>query len=439
MIPRYSTPEMRHIWSPEYKFQKWLEVEIAVCEGWAHLGQIPPQAVEKITSRASFSVQRIEELEEVVRHDVIAFLTNVAENVGEEARYIHLGLTSSDILDTSMALLLREACQIILQDLEELSRVLQRRALEHKDTPMIGRTHGIHAEPITFGLKLAIWWDENRRNIERLKRAIETINYGKISGAVGSFAHVEPSVEEYVCRKLGLKPAPISSQIIQRDRYAELLTTLAIIASSVEKFATEIRNLQRTDIREVEEYFSPGQKGSSAMPHKRNPIACEQVCGLARLVRTNSLAALENMPLWHERDITHSSVERVILPDSTTLIDYILKRFTRILDRLLVYPDQMMENLNKTRGLIFSESILLALIRKGLSREEAYQMVQRRAMEGWKGNRLFKESVLDDEEIGKYLSREEIDSAFDLREQLRHVDHIFDRVFPKPEGKEGGR
>ena len=439
MIPRYTTPEMQRIWSPEYKFQKWLEVEIAVCEGWAHLGQIPPQAVEKITSRASFSVQRIEELEEVVRHDVIAFLTNVAENVGEEARYIHLGLTSSDILDTSMALLLREACQIILQDLEELSRALQRRALEHKDTPMIGRTHGIHAEPITFGLKLAIWWDENRRNIERLKRAIETINYGKISGAVGSFAHVEPSVEEYVCRKLGLKPAPISSQIIQRDRYAELLTTLAIIASSVEKFATEIRNLQRTEIREVEEYFSPGQKGSSAMPHKRNPIACEQVCGLARLVRTNSLAALENIPLWHERDITHSSVERVILPDSTTLMDYILKRFTRILDRLLVYPEQMMENLNKTRGLIFSESILLALVKKGLSREDAYQLVQQRAMEGWEGNRYFKELVLDDEEIGKYLSREEIESAFDLREQLRHVDHIFDRVFSKPEGKEGGR
>ncbi len=439
MIPRYSTPEMQRIWSPEYKFQKWLDVEIAVCEGWAHLGEIPHQAVEKITSRASFSVQRIEELEEVVRHDVIAFLTNVAENVGEEARYIHLGLTSSDILDTSMALLLQEACQIILQDLEELSRVLQRRALEHKDTPMIGRTHGIHAEPITFGLKLAIWWDENRRNIERLKGAIETISYGKISGAVGSFAHVEPSVEEYVCRKLGLKPAPISSQIIQRDRYAELLTTLAIIASSVEKFATEIRNLQRTDIREVEEYFSPGQKGSSAMPHKRNPIACEQVCGLARLVRTNSLAALENMPLWHERDITHSSVERVILPDSTTLMDYILKRFIRILDRLLVYPERMMENLNKTGGLVFSESILLALIRKGLSREEAYQLVQRRAMEGWEGNRYFKELVLDDEEIGKYLSRQEIDSAFDLREQLRHVDHIFDRVFSKREGKEEGQ
>ena len=439
MIPRYSTPEMQRIWSPEYKFQKWLEVEIAVCEGWAQLGHIPPQAVEKIKAKASFSVQRIEELEEVVRHDVIAFLTNVAENVGEEARYIHLGLTSSDILDTSMAVLLREACQIILQDLEGLSQVLHRRAWEHKDTPMIGRTHGIHAEPITFGLKLTLWWDENRRNIERLKRAIDTISYGKISGAVGSFAHVEPSVEEHACRKLGLKPAPISSQIIQRDRYAELLTTLAIIASSVEKFATEIRNLQRTDIREAEEYFAPGQKGSSAMPHKRNPIACEQVCGLARLVRTNSLAALENVPLWHERDITHSSVERVILPDSTTLVDYILKRFTRILDRLLVYPERMMENLNETRGLIFSESVLLALTRKGLSREDAYQLVQRIAMEGWQGNRHFKELVLEDEEIGKYLSRQEIESAFDLREQLRHVDHIFNRVFSQPKGKEGGR
>jgi len=434
LIPRYTTPEMQRIWSPEYKFQKWLEVEIAVCEGWAQLGKIPSQAVEKIRARASFSVPRIEELEELVRHDVIAFLTNVAENVGEEARYIHLGLTSSDILDTSMALLLREACQIILQDLEEFSRVLQRRAWEHKDTPMIGRTHGIHAEPITFGLKLALWWDENRRNIERLKKATETISYGKISGAVGSFAHVEPSVEEYACRKLGLKPAPISSQIIQRDRYAELLTTLAIIASSVEKFATEIRNLQRTEIREAEEYFAPGQKGSSAMPHKRNPIACEQVCGLARLVRTNSLAALENIPLWHERDITHSSVERVILPDSTTIVDYILKRFTRILDRLLVYPERMMENLNLTRGLVFSESILLALTKKGLSREEAYQIVQQRAMEGWNSSRHFKELVLEDEEIGRYLSREEIESAFDLREHLRHVNHIFGRVFSQKEG-----
>jgi len=425
---------MQRIWSPESKFQKWLEVEIAVCEGWAQLGEIPPEAVEKIKTRASFSVQRIEELEEVVRHDVIAFLTNVAENVGEEARYIHLGLTSSDILDTSMALLLREACQIILQDLEGLSQVLQRRALEHKDTPMIGRTHGIHAEPITFGLKLALWWDENRRNIDRLKRAIETISYGKVSGAVGSFAHVEPSVEEYACQKLGLKPAPISSQIIQRDRYAELLTTLAIIAGSVEKFATEIRNLQRTDVREAEEYFAPGQKGSSAMPHKRNPIACEQVCGLARLVRTNSLAALENIPLWHERDITHSSVERVILPDSTTLVDYILKRFARILDRLLVYPERMMENLNSTRGLIFSESLLLALTKKGLSREEAYQIVQRIAMQGWKSNRYFKELVLEDEEIGKHLSLQEIESIFDLGEQLRHVDHIFKRVFSPSEG-----
>jgi len=419
---------MGAIWTDQNKFKKWLKVEIAVCEVQAELGLIPGKAVKEIQKKSDFKIERILEIEKEVKHDVIAFLTNVAEYVGEFSRYIHLGMTSSDLLDTANALLMKEAGEILLADLQQLKQVLREKAIEHKNSVCIGRSHGIHAEPTTFGLKMALWYDEANRHINRLERAIETISYGKISGAVGTFAHLDPIIEEKTCRKLNLKPAPVSTQIIQRDRYAEYLTTLALIGSSLEKFATEIRNLQRTEILEAEEYFSKGQKGSSAMPHKRNPIVTEQISGQARILRANAGAAMENVALWHERDISHSSVERVIIPDSTILLDYMLNKFTNIVKNLLVYPENMKTNLNKTNGLIFSQSVLLALTQKGISREIAYRLVQTCAMESWNTKKDFKQLLLENKEIREYLSDQEITDLFDLNLQLRNVDLIFKRV-----------
>jgi len=428
LIERYTLPRMGAIWTAENKFQKWLEVEICVCEVQAELGRIPAEAMEQIRHKAQFNIQRILAIEAEVKHDVIAFLTNVGEYVGEASRYIHLGMTSSDLLDTSNALLMREAGQLILDDLHQLGQALKTRAIEHKHTVCIGRSHGVHAEPTTFGLKLALWYDEVNRHIDRLRHAIDTISVAKISGAVGTFSHLDPIIEELVCQKLGLKPAPVSNQIIQRDRYAEFLTTLALIGSSLEKFATEIRNLQRTEILEVEEFFSRGQKGSSAMPHKRNPVSCEQISGLSRVVRANALASMENITLWHERDISHSSVERVIIPDSTILIDYMLNKFTGIIKNLLVYPENMRKNLEKLRGLVFSQAVLLALTRKGMLREQAYQIVQQCAMQVWQSDQSFKEVLLQQPDIGKILSAREIEDCFDLNIHLRNVDKIFNRV-----------
>lgn len=428
MIERYTLPRMAAIWSNENKFNKWLQVEICVCEVQAELGIIPTHTVEQIRSKAQFNIQRILEIEAEVRHDVIAFLTNVGEYVGEASRYIHLGMTSSDLLDTSNALLMREAGEIILSDLIKLRAALKKRAIEHQHTVCMGRSHGVHAEPTTFGLKLALWFDEVGRHIERLKHAIEIISVGKISGAVGTFSHLDPIIEELVCKKLGLKPAPVSTQIIQRDRYAQYLTTLALIGSSLEKFATEIRNLQRTEILEVEEFFAKGQKGSSAMPHKRNPVTCEQISGLSRVVRANALASMENITLWHERDITHSSVERIIIPDSTCLINYMLNKFTSIIDNLLVYPENMKANLEKMKGLIFSQSVLLALTRKGMLREDAYKIVQQCAMQVWQTEQSFKEILLQHPQIVNSLSREEIENCFNLQYHLRNVAKIFERV-----------
>ncbi len=428
MISRYTRPQMARIWSEEEKLSNWLKIEILVCEAWAKLGKIPQESLKRIKERARFDLKRIREIEEKVRHDVVAFLTNVAEYVGPEARYIHLGLTSSDILDTGLALQMREAADIIIQDLEDLAETLKRKAREHKGTLMMGRTHGVHAEPITLGLKFALWYEETKRNLERMKLAREEIAYGKISGAVGTYAHLEPSVEEYVCEKLGLRPCKISSQIVQRDRHAFYLSILAIIASSLNKFALEIRGLQRTEIREVEEEFTRGQKGSSAMPHKRNPIICERICGLARLARSNVQAALENIPLWGERDISHSSVERVIIPDSTILVDYILNKFNHVLKNLLIYPDNMRKNLERTGGMFFSQGLLLELVRKGLSREKAYEIVQRNAMRCWKEGENFEKLVREDEEVKRCLDEEELRSIFELHHYLRNVDEIFKKV-----------
>ncbi|MBI3015555.1 MAG: adenylosuccinate lyase [Candidatus Tectomicrobia bacterium] len=429
MIPRYSRPAMTSIWSDENKYRKWLEVEILCCEAWSRLGVVPAEAVERIRHRARFDPGRIDEIEKTVRHDVIAFLTNVAESVGEDSRFIHIGLTSSDLLDTTLALQLREAADLILEDLARLEEVLERRAREYKLTPVIGRTHGIHAEPTTFGLKLALWYADAGRSRERMARARGVINYGKISGAVGTFAHVPPAVEEYVCQRLGLQPAPISTQIIQRDRHAEFLAMLALVGGMVEKVATEVRHLQRTEVLEAEEFFAEGQKGSSAMPHKRNPVGAEQLCGLARLVRGYVVPALENVPLWHERDISHSSVERLILPDSTIAVDYMLWRLAGILDQLLVYPERMAGNLVRSQGLFFSQRVLLALTQKGLSREEAYGLVQSCAMAAWRGEGEFKVLLKREPGISRHLSQEEIEDCFSMEFFLRHVDTIFQRVF----------
>ena len=428
MIQRYTLPRMGAIWTDKNKFKKWLDVEICVCQIQAELGLVPNKAVKEIKEKAEFNIDRILEIEKEVKHDVIAFLTNVGEYVGESSRYIHLGMTSSDLLDTANAMLMREAGEILLDDLQQLRQVLKTKAIEHKDTVCIGRSHGIHAEPTTFGLKMALWYEEVNRHIQRLKSAIETISYGKISGAVGTFAHLDPIIEEKVCEKLNLKPAPVSTQIIQRDRYAQYLTTLALIGSSLEKFATDIRNLQRTEILEAEEYFSKGQKGSSAMPHKRNPVTCEQISGQSRILRANALAAMENIALWHERDISHSSVERIIIPDSTILLDCMLNKFIGIITNLLVYPENMIKNLNLTNGLIFSQSVLLALTRKGMLREAAYRLVQKCTMESWESKKDFKQLLLDEKEIGENLSDQEINDLFDLKVQLRNVDKIFKRV-----------
>ena len=429
MLERYSRPRMKEIWTEENKYRTWLKVEILAAEAWAELGVIPKEAAKDIREKADFDEKRILEIEEETRHDVIAFLTNVAEYVGESARFLHWGLTSSDMLDTAMAIRMKESMEIIIEDVREILETIKRRAIEHKYTVMIGRSHGIHAEPITFGLKLAIWYDEMKRNLRRLENARDCIATGKISGAVGTFANVDPRVEAYVCEKLGLRPAPVSNQIVQRDRYAEVFTALAITASTVEKIATEIRHLQRTEVLEAEEYFRKGQKGSSAMPHKRNPILSENLCGLARTVRSYCIPALENVALWHERDISHSSVERFICPDGFITADFMLARLNGLLSRLIVYPENMKKNLNLLKGLIFSQQVLLVLTQKGVSREEAYRIVQGRAMEVWQGKGTFKELLLEDKELSKHLSREEIEEIFDLNYHLKHVDTIFKRVF----------
>ncbi len=429
MITRYTLPEMGALWSEENKFQKWLEVELAVCEVHAEMGTIPREAAEQIKSRASFTVERINEIEKTTDHDVIAFTTALAESIGEAARYVHYGLTSSDVVDTANALLLRDACRLLLAKIDALAEVLKRRALEFKDTPQVGRTHGVHAEPTSFGLTFALWYDEMRRNRRRMERALTTVAVGKISGAVGAFAHLSPEVEERVCELLGLRPAPVSTQIIQRDRYAEYLSMLAITASSLDKFALQIRHWQRTEVREAQERFRQGQKGSSAMPHKRNPILSERICGMARVVRGYSLVGLENVALWHERDISHSSAERVVLPDASITLDYMLQKAASLIDGLVVYPERMLENLGATRGLIFSGQLLLALTRSGAARESAYEWVQRNAMRVWDEGADFQALVAADPEISAHLSTEEIERVFSLDTYLRNVDAVFERVF----------
>jgi len=429
MIDRYTLPEMGALWSEETKFQKWLDVEIAVCEVHAEMGTIPRDALKQIKSRAKFSVARINEIEKTTDHDVIAFTTNLAESIGEASRFVHYGLTSSDVVDTANALLLRDACDILLKKIDALREVLKRRALEFKHTPQIGRTHGIHAEPTSFGLTFALWYDEMRRNQRRLTQARETLAVGKISGAVGAFAHLDPEVEERVCARLGLKAAPISTQIIQRDNYAEYLCTLGIVAVSLEKFALQIRHWQRTEVREAQEKFKAGQKGSSAMPHKRNPILSERICGLARVVRANSVVGLEDVALWHERDISHSSAERVVLPDSSIATDYMLQKMASLVDGLVVYPDRMLENLKLTRGSIFSGQLLLALTQAGVSREAAYDWTQRNAMQAWDEGKDLHALVSADKEIRARLSAEQIARVFSLDTYLRNVDKVFARVF----------
>jgi adenylosuccinate lyase len=429
MIRRYTHPEMGRIWSDQRKYETWLQVEVAAADAMARAGIVPADAARDIRERGAFDIARIEAIEEVTQHDVIAFTTAVAEHVGPSARWLHFGMTSSDVIDTAQALQMREACDLILRGLDGLMQAVHTRAEEHRRTPMIGRTHGVHAEPMTFGLKLALWYAELMRDVARMSRAREVISVGKLSGAVGTFAHLPPEVEADACRSLDLEPAPVASQVIQRDRHAELLSALAITASSLEKFALEIRGLQKTEIGEVEEPFAKGQKGSSAMPHKRNPIGCEQIVGLARLLRGNAVAGFENNALWHERDISHSSVERVILPDSFIALDHMLRRFTRIVSGMVVYPERMRENMDRSRGVVFSGTVLLELAQRGVSREQSYEWVQRNAMRAFHEQRDFKELLLADADVGRVLKPAEIEHAFDLNAQLRHVDHVFERVF----------
>jgi len=429
MIPRYTRPEMGRIWSEENGFQKWLDVEILAAEGLAELGKVPKAAIARIKKKARFDVERIREIETEVKHEMIAFLSCVAESIGDDARFLHLGMTSSDVMDTALAIQFKEASAILVEDIRELMKVLKSQALKYKATVMIGRTHGVHAEPITFGLKLALWYQEMARNLARLENAIDDICVGQISGAVGTFAQISPKVEAYVCRKSGLKPALISNQIIQRDRHAHFFATLAVIASSLEKFAVEIRHLQRTEVQEVEEPFTEGQKGSSAMPHKRNPILSENVCGLARLMRSYSVAALEDVALWHERDISHSSVERVIAPDATIVLDFMLRRMSYVLGNLCVYPENMKRNLEKSGGAVFSEKVLLALVDKGIARDTAYRMVQRHALSIAKNGGDLKRELVEDPEIRQHLSSEEIDAIWGVKHHLKNVDMIFRRVF----------
>lgn len=427
MIERYTNPEMGRIWTLQHEFEVMLEVEITACEAMAELGQIPVEAAKKIREKAQFNLERVKEIEKVTNHDIIAFLTNVAEYVGEDSKYIHKGLTSSDVKDTALGIMMKKSAELILEDLKNLRDVLKRQAKKYKHTVCIGRTHGIHAEPMTLGLKFALWYDEVCRDIERVEHAKKIVAVGKLSGAVGTYSNIDPRIEEITCKKLGIEPVKLATQVIQRDRHAEYMTTLAIVASTFEKIATELRNLQRTDIREVEEYFQPGQKGSSAMPHKRNPITGERISGMARLVRGNAIAAMEDITLWHERDISHSSVERVILPDSTINVDYCCRKLTNLLDKLLVYPEAMMENLNKTGGLIFSQRIMLAVVSKGVLREDAYKWVQRNAMARWLKGEDFRTNVEKDPDITKYLTKEEIDNCFDYQWFLRNVDMIMAR------------
>ncbi len=429
MIPRYTHPEMGAIWSDQRRFETWLAVEVAAAEAMAEAGIVPAEAAREIREKGGFDPARIDEIEQTTQHDLIAFTTAVAERVGPAARWLHFGLTSSDVIDTALALQMREACDLIVRDLDALAAAVRARAEEHRRTPMIGRTHGVHAEPTTFGLKLALWYAEIQRDLARVRRARETVAVGKISGAVGTYAHLDPEVEARVCARLGLAPAPISSQIVQRDRHAELLTTLAVVAASLEKFALEVRGLQKTEIGEVEEPFGQGQKGSSAMPHKRNPVGCEQICGLARVVRANALAALENVALWHERDISHSSVERVIIPDSFIALDHMLRRMTRIVSGLVVHPERMRENLERLRGVVFSGSVLLELARRGVAREQAYAWVQRNALRAADEGVEFQALLAADPDVARVLPPAELERLFDLDTHLRHVDTIFARVF----------
>ena len=422
-------PEMAKIWEPENKYRKWLDVEIAACEAWASLGEIPKKSLATIKKRAKFNVKRIDRIEQTVKHDVIAFLTSVAENVGPDARYIHKGLTSSDIGDTALALLMREAADIIIDDIKQLMKVLKANAHKYKNTLQMGRSHGIHAEPTTFGLTFALWHEEMKRNLSRMNTARETISYGQLSGPVGTFSSLPPFLEKFVCKKLGLMPAPVATQVIQRDRHAEYMNTLALIAGAIEKMAVEIRHLQRTEVLEAEEPFEKGQKGSSAMPHKRNPVGSENLSGLARVVRSNAMAAMENIPLWHERDISHSSVERIIVPDSSILINYMLVRLTGILKGIQVYPERMKENIDRSYGLFCSQRVLLKLTEKGLSRENAYRLVQKTAMKSWQSRKPFKDLLKQEGLITKYLSAKEIDSLFDLKFYTKNVNYIFRRVF----------
>ncbi len=428
VIDRYTRPEMGKIWQEENRFRIWLEIEVLACEAQAALGVIPAEAAKTIREKGKFDVASINRIEQEVKHDVIAFLTNVGSYVGPDSRFIHLGMTSSDVLDTCLAVQMKQSGYLLLSGLEKLKDVLAERAKEFKNTLMVGRTHGIHAEPITFGLKLALWHDETKRNIDRLNASVERVSVGQVSGAVGTFEHLSPKVEEFVCARLGLKPAPVSTQVLQRDRHAEFLSVIALIGSSLEKFATEIRHLQKTEVLEAEEYFSKGQKGSSAMPHKRNPIASERVAGLSRVLRGNALATMENVALWHERDITHSSVERIIIPDSCILLDFILHEITNIIDKLVVYPENMLKNLKKTHGLIFSQSVMLALTKAGMKREDAYRIVQSAAMETWDHGKDFKELLLDNSEVRSSINEEELAGLFDMKQSTKNVDYIFQRA-----------
>ncbi|REJ09242.1 adenylosuccinate lyase [Halobacillus trueperi] len=428
MIERYTRPEMGAIWTEENRYQAWLEVELLACEAWSELGVIPKDDVKKLRENASFSIDRIHEIEAETRHDVVAFTRAVSETVGEERKWVHYGLTSTDVVDTALSYQLKQANEIIRKDLVNFIEILGEKAKEHKHTVMMGRTHGVHAEPTTFGLKLALYYEEMKRNLERLDLAMDHIQFGKLSGAVGTYANIDPFVEEYVCEKLGLKPAPVSTQTLQRDRHAHYVSTLALVASSIEKIAVEIRGLQKTETREVEEFFAKGQKGSSAMPHKRNPIGSENMTGMARVLRGNMLTAFENVPLWHERDISHSSAERIILPDATIALNYMLNRFGNIVKNLTVFPERMQENMEKTYGLIFSQRVLLTLIDEGLVREEAYDLVQPKAMEAWERGIPFRELIEADDKITSTLSKEQLDACFDYKHHLKQVDRIFDRI-----------
>lgn len=432
MIDRYTLPEMGKIWEDKFKFETWLRIEILACEARAQMGEIPMSDVDIIKSKANFDIKRILEIEETTKHDVIAFLTNVAEYVGPESRHIHYGMTSSDILDTTLSFQMKSAGEILLKRLFALKDTLKQRAIEHKNTICVGRSHGIHAEPTSMGLKFALWYEETKRNIVRLQKAIEVISVGQISGAVGTFEHLSPSVEEYVCKKMGLAPAPVSTQVIQRDRHAEFLTTLGIIGATLEKISIEIRHLQRTEVLEAEEYFSKGQKGSSAMPHKRNPIISERITGLARVLRANSIAAMEDVALWHERDISHSSVERIIVPDSCIALDYMLDLMVKLISKLIIYPDNMIRNLNLTRGLVFSQAVLLKLVNKGITREEAYRIVQTSAMKVWGDEKLnLKDELLKSDEVKKYLTEKDLDDVFNNKQMLKNVEFIFNRTVLK--------